>query len=174
MSPENEKHPWVAPAVLAAFGLAVSFLVWRSYHNDAPRITTYTAPAATPAPGVSGAPQVETIETLNALAEGHLAARRFGPAIQAYRKMLELQPENASIHNELGLALHYAGKSDEALVALKKATALDPKMQRAWLSQGFVLKSTGKAAQARAALEKTVALGPSTPQGVEARSMLKR
>lgn len=174
MSTEEQKDSRAAYAVLGAAGLIFAGLVWRSYHNDAPRIASYTAPAATPAPGVSGALQVETLDTLNALAEGHLAARRYGEAVRVYRKMLALEPGNASVLNELGLALHYEGKSDEALEALRKATTLDPKLQRAWLSQGFVLKSTGQDAKARVALEKTVALGASTPQGVEARKMLGR
>lgn len=174
MSTEEEKDSRAAYAVLAAAGLIFAGLVWRSYHNDAPRIESYAAPAAAPAAGVAGALQVETVEALGAAAEGHLASRRYGEAIRVYRRMLELEPGNASIYNELGLALHYDGKSGEALAALEKATALDPKLQRAWLSRGFVLKSTGQDAKARVALEKTVALGPATPQGVEARRMLGR
>ena len=174
MSTEDQKDSRAAYAVLAAAGLAFAGLVWRSYHNDAPRIESYVAPAAAPAPSVAGALQVETLESLNAAAEGHLASRRYGEAIRVYRRMLELEPKNASLLNELGLALHYDGKSAEAIETLRKATALDPKLQRAWLSQGFVLKSTGQDAKARAALEKTIALGASTPQGVEARKMLER
>lgn len=174
MDTENEKDSRAAYAVLAAAGLAVVFLVWRSYHNDAPRIESYAAPAAAPAPSVAGALQTETVETLNLLAERHLSARRYGEAIRVYRKMLELEPKNASILNELGLSLHYDGKSAEAIETLRKATALDPKLQRAWLSLGFALKSSGQDAKARAALEKTIALGASTPQGVEARRMLER
>jgi len=176
MSTEDDKDSRAAYAVLAVAGLALSGLVWRSYHNDAPRIENYAAPApaAAPAPSVAGALQVETLESLNAAAEGHLASRRYGEAIRVYRRMLELEPKNASLLNELGLALHYDGKSAEAIETLRKATTLDPELQRAWLSQGFVLKSTGQDAKARAALEKTIALGASTPQGVEARKMLER
>lgn len=174
MSTEKEKDSRAAYAVLAVAGLAVAALVWRSYHHDAPRIENYTAPSARPAPPVPAAPRIETAATLDALAQGHLAARRYGEAARTYRRMLELEPGNASIHNELGLVLHYDGKSAEALAALRKATALDPKLQRAWLSLGFVLKSTGKDAQAREALTKTIALGPSTAQGREAREMLDR
>lgn len=173
MSSENEKDSRAAAALLGAAGLAFALLVWRSYHNDAPRVASYTAAAPAPAPAPA-APQVETLETLEALAESQRGARRFDEAARTYRRMLELEPGNASVHNELGLALHYSGRSDEALAVLKKATALDPKLQRAWLSYGFVSKSAGKEAQARAALEKTIALGPSTPQGREALSMLGR
>ena len=88
--------------------------------------------------------------------------------------MLALDPRDAGIYNELGLALHYKGQSEEAVAALKKATSLDPKMQRAWLSTGFVLKSIGRDDEARAALKKTIALDPATAQGIEAANMIKR
>lgn len=171
MSTQNEKNSWAAPALLAAAGLAVALLVWRSYHRDAPRVTAYTAP---PSATVSGAMQFETAETLHALAEAHLAARRFADAAGVYRKILTLDPKNASVYNELGLVLHYQGKSDEALDALKTATTLDPGLQRAWLSYGFVLTSLGRAEQARLALQKTIALDPASAQGREAKAMLER
>ncbi|MCR4295303.1 MAG: tetratricopeptide repeat protein [Elusimicrobia bacterium] len=171
MSTLNEKNSWAAPALLAAAGLAVALLVWRSYRRDAPRVTAYTAP---PAATVSGAMQLETAETLQALAEAHLAARRFADAEGVYRKILALDPKNASVYNELGLVLHYQGRSDEALDALKTATTLDPKLQRAWLSYGFVLTTLGRKEQARLALQKTIALDPASAQGREAKTMLGR
>lgn len=174
MSTDQEPNSRAAYAILAAAGLAVAGLVWRSYRNDAPRIENYTLPPAPAAPTVSGAMKAETAQSLNDLAESHFSARRYGEAAAVYRKMLALEPKNASILNELGLALHYDGKSAEAIEALRKATELDPRLQRAWLSLGFTLKAAGRDAEARAALEKTVALGPATPQGAEARDMLRR
>lgn len=171
MSTLNEKNSWVAPVLLAAAGLAVALLVWRSYHHDAPRVTAYTAP---PSKTVSGAMQLETAETLHALAESHMAARRFADAEGVYRKILTLDPESASVHNELGLVLHYQGKSEAALETLKTATTLDPKLQRAWLSYGFVLTTLGRKDQARLALQKTIALDPASAQGREAKAMLGR
>lgn len=171
MSEEKGETSWASVAILAVAGLGVLVLVWRSYQNDAPRVMTYQAP---PSAAVSSAPRIETAQSLSALAEGHLAARRYDQAIEIYRKMLTLEPQDAGIYNELGLALHYNGKSDEAVAALNQATSLDPKMQRAWLSTGFVLKTLGREKQARAALEKTIALGPATAQGLEAVRMLKR
>lgn len=171
MSTEKEETSWASIAILAAAGLGALLLVWRSYEKDAPRVTTYQAPPSAPA---SSAPQVETPQSLGALADSHLAARRYDEAIGVYRKMLALDPRDAGIYNELGLALHYKGSSEEAVAALMKATSIDPKMQRAWLSTGFVLKSMGREKEARAALKKTIALGPATAQGVEAASMLKR
>lgn len=171
MSTEKEETSWASIAILAAAGLGVLVLVWRSYQNDAPRVTAYQAP---PSAAVSSVPQVETAQSLGALAESHLAARRYDEAIGVYRKMLTLEPRDAGIYNELGLALHYIGKSDEAVAALNKATSLDPKMQRAWLSTGFVLKSMGRDKEALAALKKTIALDPASAQGREAANMIKR
>lgn len=170
MSVEKEETSWASVAVLAAAGLGIALLVWRSYVHDAPRVQAYRAPAA----AVSGSPRIETAQSLGSLAEGHLAARRYDEAAKVYRRMLEVEPKDASIHNELGLALHYGGKSDEAVAALKKATTLDPKLQRAWLSLGFVLKSLGREKPARAALERAIALDPASAPGVEAASMLRR
>ncbi|PIR19780.1 MAG: hypothetical protein COV48_00095 [Elusimicrobia bacterium CG11_big_fil_rev_8_21_14_0_20_64_6] len=170
MSENKEKTSWAATAILTVAGLGAVILIWRSYKNDAPRIITYTAPAAPSAPV---APQGVPALSLGDQAENHFSAGRYAEAVLIYRKMLALEPKDASIYNELGLALHYSGKSDEALAALKTATALAPDLQRAWLSYGFVLTAVGKKQQARAALEKTVKLNPSTPQGQEALRMLR-
>lgn len=169
--PKEEETSWASVAVLAAAGLGIALLVWRSYVNDAPRVQAYRAPAAAvPA----AAPRVDAPQSLAALAESHRSARRFAEAAAVYRRMLALDPKDASLHNELGMALHYTGKGEAAVAALERATALDPKLQRAWLSLGFVNKSLGREKAARAALAKAFALDPSSPVGVEAASMLGR
>lgn len=165
----EEGTSWASIAVLAAAGLGAGLLIWRSYVNDAPAARSYQAPAAPAAPSMPAAPP-----TLAEQAEAHFTARRFGEAAAVYRKMLELSPKDAGVYNELGLCLHYDGRTDEAVAALKKATAIDPRLQRAWLSLGFVLKSAGRDAAAKAALEKAVALDPASAPGVEAAAMLKR
>ena len=154
-------------AALGVMALVAVFLIWRGSQNSGSMITTRQSPAA---PLVQ---QGDTAPTLAAQAEAHFSAGRFGAAISVYRQILAVDPGNAAVYNDLGLSLHYTGKSEEAVSALQKATSLDPKLQRAWLSLGFVLQSLGRKAQARTALEKTIALGPTTPQGIEAKGMLK-
>lgn len=176
MTEEKEESHWSSYAILAAAGLGMAFMIWRSYVNDAPA-ATYQAPPSAPAPRAPSAPmapQIETPQSLAALAESEFSAQHYDAAIIAYRKILALKPNDASVYNDLGLALHYSDKPDEAVAALKKATALDPKLQRAWLSTGFVLKSLGRDEAARTALKKCVALDPASEQGREAASMLKR
>jgi tetratricopeptide (TPR) repeat protein len=49
-----------------------------------------------------------------------------GKALEAYTKALALKPDDASIHNNYGLALAKAGKFPDALGELEKAAQLEP------------------------------------------------
>jgi tetratricopeptide (TPR) repeat protein len=70
------------------------------------------------------------------LAEAYmgLAGAKTGPdhdaavakALEAYNKALTLKPDDASIHNNYGLALAKAGKFQDALGELEKAAQLEP------------------------------------------------
>src|SRR5208283_2944552 len=46
--------------------------------------------------------------------------------IEAYQKSLELKPDDAGIHNNLGLAYAQAKKLTEAQTELERAVALEP------------------------------------------------
>ncbi len=50
----------------------------------------------------------------------------FNQSIDSYKKSIELKPDDASYHNNFGLALAKIGKTDEAQVELRKAGELDP------------------------------------------------
>ncbi len=63
------------------------------------------------------------------------------------------------LYNNLGLTLHYLGRSDEALQKLKAGLAIDPSHQRTWLTTGFVNLRLGHEGEARAALTKARDLG---------------
>ena len=119
MSTEKEETSWGSTAILLVAGLVVVGLVWRSYLNDAPRVTTYQAPPARSAPPNAAAPQIETAQSLSALAESHFSARRYAEAISVYRKMLARDPKDAATYNELGLASTH--QEVEELDALRKA-----------------------------------------------------
>jgi tetratricopeptide (TPR) repeat protein len=47
-------------------------------------------------------------------------------SIESYQKSIDLKPDDASYHNNFGLALAKIGKTDEAQVELRKAGELDP------------------------------------------------
>ncbi|MEQ1919082.1 MAG: tetratricopeptide repeat protein, partial [Elusimicrobiota bacterium] len=118
MAAEKEDSHWSSYAILAAAGLGMFFMIWRSYVNDAPRSAPRQAAPMTP--------QIETTLSLGALAESHFSARRYEEAITVYRKILAHDPKDASAYNDLGLALYYSDKPEEAVAALKQATTLAP------------------------------------------------
>ena len=102
------------------------------------------------------------------------AQRRFQEAIPLYQKAIEANPKDVDSRNDLGLALHYAGRSEEALKALRKGTEMDPRYQRVWLTLGFVALQRQRLQEARAALDRTVSIDPTTGIAEEARKFLKK
>ena len=115
----------------------------------------------------------ETPEALAALGDKYFEANRFEEAIDIYKKALKLNPDDADTYNDLGLALHYTGKTAEAVETLKKGTVAGPYYQRIWLSLGFVLVSAGRNEEAGPALKKAIELDPDSTPGLEAKKMLE-
>lgn len=95
-------------------------------------------------------------------------------AAKLYQRVIDLAPGNAETYNNLGLTLHYIGRSDEALVVLKKGAGLDPNFQRIWLTLGFVQSGTGNYPNAKRSLQRAIELGPETAQGKSATEMLSK
>src|SRR5262249_60734905 len=72
-------------------------------------------------------------------------------AIACCKKAIELDPNVASWHNNLGNALREQGKPDEAIAAHRKAIELDPKYAPAHTGLGNALYDQGKLDEAIAA-----------------------
>lgn len=115
----------------------------------------------------------ENAELRARLGDLYFENARFEKAIQEYQKVLVLNAQDVDTYNDLGLALHYTGRSGTAIDTLKKGTAVNPSFQRIWLSLGFVLASTGRNEEAREILQKAIQINPDTDIGVEAERMLK-
>ncbi len=111
----------------------------------------------------------ETPESLAILGDRYFESNRFQDAIDIYEKVLKLNPDDVDTYNDLGLALHYSGKSGRAIDILRKGTEVNPSFQRMWLSLGFVLTATGKNDEAKEALKKTMELDPNSEPGLEAK-----
>jgi tetratricopeptide (TPR) repeat protein len=118
------------------------------------------AAADTPTASLAtNAPAGNSPEAMGARAEEAFSAGRYDEAAQLFQQLLALDPQNVELHNELGLTLHYLGRSDDALKQLAAGLAIDPKHQRSWLTTGFVNLQLGHAADARAALVKARDIG---------------
>jgi len=72
---------------------------------------------------------------------------------------LAFDPTNVEVHNNLGLTLHYLGRSEEALRRLNDGVALDSNNQRIWLTLGYVNSQLGNVEHARTALTKATQIG---------------
>ena len=85
--------------------------------------------------------------------------KQYDRAAELYEQLLSFSPNDAEIYNNLGLTLHYLGRSDEALRRLNDGVAVDAEHQRTWLTLGYVNSQLGNAEQARIALTNAVQLG---------------
>jgi Flp pilus assembly protein TadD len=94
------------------------------------------------------------------------------PAAELYERLLVLGPNNVETYNNLGITLHYIGRSNEALRRLNEGVAIDPAHQRIWLTLGFVNSQLGNTEQARAALNTAADLNAANEIGKSAIKML--
>ena len=69
-------------------------------------------------------------------------------------------PKNARLHHGLGVALHAAGRHDEALVSFHKAWELEPGYNEPMNFIGVILKNKGDRQGAMAAYRKALSKTP--------------
>jgi tetratricopeptide (TPR) repeat protein len=86
---------------------------------------------------------------------------RFAKSIEAYRKALELKPDDASYHNNFALALIASGNVEEGQANLQKAAQLDPtNAGQYYFNLGAVLTNSGRAKEATEAFRKATEVQP--------------
>jgi len=176
-------------AFQVVFGLAI-FAVTRHYYvretdGGSARPATISQPAVQLPAGISqsditglGLPRFdESIAQdpaeISRQANEFFADQQYGPAAALYERLLVFGPNNAEIHNNLGLTLHYLGRSDEALLRLNEGTAVDPEHQRIWLTLGYVNSQMGNIEQARSALTTATQIGDNESIRQSAMTMLE-
>ncbi|MBU0708118.1 tetratricopeptide repeat protein, partial [Patescibacteria group bacterium] len=97
---------------------------------------------------------------------------RYAEAAEQYRSKIESSPDDPNTLNDLGLALFYSGKADEAIETLVKAAIAHPGVQRLQLSCGYVLMGSGRSAEAKKYLEAALEIDPGNSVGAEAEKFL--
>ncbi len=102
-----------------------------------------------------------SLTRLLAQAAANLKAGETGLAIAPLRQAAALQPSNATVHHDLGLACLDSGRVPEAVAALQTAVGCDPHYARAWLRLGVAQERAGDAAAAVAAYHRATELLPS-------------
>jgi len=167
---------WISFAVFqVVFGLAV-FAVTRDYYiqdvetvsahpaalNQSapvwPNRITETQIARLSSPALSEPTLQDPVE-ISRRANEYFANRQYDRAADMYEQLLAFSPNDAEIYNNLGLTLHYLGRSAEALDKLNQGVAVDPEHQRIWLTLGYVNSQVGNIEQARTALTTATRIG---------------
>ncbi len=167
---------WILAAVFqVVFGLAV-FAITREYYIQDPNevatvplATNQSAPiwpnriteseiARLSSSSTSQATMQDPVE-ISSRANEYFASQQYDRAAELYEQLLAFDPNSADVNNNLGLTLHYLGRSTEALRRLNDGLANNPQHQRTWLTLGYVNSQLGNTEQARAALTRAADIG---------------
>ena len=84
--------------------------------------------------------------------------RDYAKAIQAYQKVIEIDPGYAEAYNNLGIIYQEAGDFDRALSAYQKAIEINPKYEKALNNLGILLYLKGRYEESIRAFQKALTL----------------
>jgi WD40 repeat protein/serine/threonine protein kinase/tetratricopeptide (TPR) repeat protein len=101
-----------------------------------------------------------TVKLWRAATGPEALARADAVAIAARRKAVELDPQSAAAHNNLGFALQAQGKLDEAIAEYREAIRFKPDYSVAHHNLGFALQGQGKLDEAIACYREAIGLEP--------------
>jgi Tfp pilus assembly protein PilF/4-amino-4-deoxy-L-arabinose transferase-like glycosyltransferase len=90
-------------------------------------------------------------------------AGRTADAIREFQAAIQLYPDFALAHNDLGLIYGERGQLAEAATELEQAVRLDPTYAKAENNLGVILSRQGEAAQAAPHFERAIRLDPHYP-----------
>lgn len=100
------------------------------------------------------------LEALLREAQARIEARDRKGAIAAYRRAIELAPERADIHHNLGVVLAGRHRDGEALRAFSVAAQRRPDWPEPWLAAGHMLYNRGRYRDAAGAFQAAAARAP--------------
>ncbi len=99
------------------------------------------------------------------LGRAYHAARRYDEAADAYKKAVELAPQNANYRTTYGLILGLAGELEAGLAELLKVTtAPGYKDAIGWVNLGWIYRNLNKPQESIAAYQKGLTLDPKQEQ----------
>ncbi|MDX2192123.1 MAG: tetratricopeptide repeat protein [Gemmatimonadales bacterium] len=141
------------PAPLAHYALGVAFRR-KGFHLEALRELRLALAAGEPPRAVE-----------EAMAEVQLLRRDHAAAIELYDRLVREHPDAPKLWNERGVALHQAGRADEAMASYARAVGLDAGYALAWANLGVLRAQRGQLDAALEALT-LAAEAPAVPVGV--------
>ena len=116
---------------------------------------------------------IENPAEISRQANEYFTKKQYDKAAELYERLLVLAPNNVNTYNNLGITLHYLGRSSEALHWLNEGVAVDQTHQRTWLTLGFVYSQVGDTENARSALATAAKIDADNEIGKSAVKMLE-
>lgn len=107
----------------------------------------------------------------NNIAFSYTAMKDYAKAEEAYKKSMEVKPDDAAAYVGLAGILFNTGKSADAKPLVEKAVSIDPNNADAHYIYGMTLVAT-EAAKAKAEFEAYVRLAPNAPNAAIAKSLI--
>ena len=181
---------WIGITVLqVVFGLVVFAITRQYYMVDSDKVSVASATAGQSFPVMPDLATVSSSKKINAStfsqsnienpaelarqANDLFTNKQYDRAADAYVRLLALDPGNVETYNNLGITLHYLGRSSEALRSLNEGITVDSTHQRIWLTLGYVNSQVGNIEQARTALTTAANMSPGSEVGESAAQMLE-
>ena len=80
-------------------------------------------------------------QTLHWLAMLRLEQQRYAEALELFQRLIALHPEDAATYSNMGIALIFLGRNDEALQRFDQALALDPTLENVRANRETLLET---------------------------------
>jgi len=93
-----------------------------------------------------------------------MQAGRIQEAIDSFQRAIQLKPDLADAHSDLGAAYNKVNRTQEAVGEFEQAIQLNPKMARAHYNLGNAYDRLGRFREAIAAYEQAQRLTPDDPE----------
>jgi tetratricopeptide (TPR) repeat protein len=84
--------------------------------------------------------------------------REFSKAIQAYQKVIELDPTYIEAYNNLGIVYQLLGDEDKAVGFYQKSTEINPRYEKGYNNLGILLLLKGRYEEAQEVFQKALAI----------------
>lgn len=66
------------------------------------------------------------------------ARGQWDKAREAFAELIEIEPDNALAHANMGALLHRSGDAEGALASMDRAVRINPRLARVWMSMGLI------------------------------------
>ena len=80
-------------------------------------------------------------EALHWLATLRAGQQRYDEMLELLQRLIDIDPSDAAIHSNIGIALFYLGRNDEALKSFDRALSLDPTLENARANREALLEA---------------------------------